>query len=249
MDKVDKLVEVLKRLNSGENPEQVRDEARDLLADIDPEDLSFAEQKLVDEGLAPSELQNLCEIHMEVLGDEVERMKRATPAGHVVHTLVSEHERILEFLDELEQLNKDIQDMDCCSAEDEKIARLLHIAEHLVETEPHHEREEQILFPELEKRGVTGPPNIMRMEHDQLRPEKRRLRDLAECMGNMDFDEFKRQVDIAVKFIVPTLRDHIYKENNILYPTSVKMIDDENLWEKMKERCDEIGYCCFTPEK
>jgi hemerythrin-like domain-containing protein len=43
----------------------------------------------------------------------------------------------------------------------------------------HHQREEDVLFPELEKRGMYGPPMAMREEHKQLRPRKRELKKLA----------------------------------------------------------------------
>jgi len=44
------------------------------------------------------------------------------------------------------------------------------------------------------------------------------------------------------------LRDHIYKENYILYPTAIDAIKENEIWKSMKEKCDLIGYCPFTPE-
>lgn len=32
------------------------------------------------------------------------------------------------------------------------------------------------------------------------------------------------------------------------YPTAIEAIKDKELWNDMKRRCDEIGYCGFTPE-
>ncbi len=248
MGTVERLAGVLRRLDEGREPESVREEARGLLADIGPRELSLAEQKLLEEGLEPAELGQLCQIHMEVLGDQVTRMKQQVPSGHVVHTLVSEHEMILGFLDNLDEVNQRVQRMEEYHPETtDDFQRLLHIAQHLVETEAHHEREEQVLFPELENRGITGPPDVMRMEHEQLRPQKQDLLQLAESVGEMDFQEFQRRLDITVAFVVSVLQDHIFKENNILYPTALKVIEDERVWEQMKEGCDEIGYCCFTP--
>jgi hypothetical protein len=43
------------------------------------------------------------------------------------------------------------------------------------------------------------------------------------------------------------LSSHFYKENNILFPTALKVIS-ENEWREIREQCDELGYCCFTPE-
>ena len=39
------------------------------------------------------------------------------------------------------------------------------------------------------------------------------------------------------------------KENYILYPTALEAIKDEKLWENMREKCDDIGYCPFTPKE
>ena len=191
---------------------------------------------------------HLCSAHMEMLGDELQSMKANLKPGHVIHTLVCEHDMILGFLDKLEKTNQTIQEMNNFSRDSEEFDILKHIADHLIGAEPHHQREEEILFPELEKRGVFGPPQIMRMEHEQLRARKKTLKELSDTVEQLDFNSFKKQLDTTVRFIVPTLRDHIFKENNILYPTALKVITDEELWKKLKEACDEVGYCCFTPE-
>ena len=63
MDKIDKLVEILERLNSGETPDAVREEAQAFLAEVDPTELSMAEQKLIQAGMAPEDLRHLCSMH------------------------------------------------------------------------------------------------------------------------------------------------------------------------------------------
>lgn len=248
MSRVDELVDILKRLNEGDNPDEVRQEAKELLKSVDASDLSAAEQKLIEEGLAVEDLRGLCSIHMEVLGDQLEDLRSKLEPGHVVHTLVEEHEMILDFLSKLDKTNKSIQQMDEYDPEREEFEMLHHVAEHLVEAEPHHEREEEVLFPELVEKGVSGPPEIMRLEHVALRAQKKRLLELAENAGDMDFDEFKREVNETTNALVPSLTDHIWKENNILYPTAIELIKEETVWEELKLACDQIGYCCFTPE-
>jgi uncharacterized protein len=182
-------------------------------------------------------------------GEEVEKMLMELPQEHVVATMISEHETILEFLDELDWVNRSIQEMTEYAPEQEEFERLHHIAEHLVETERHHRREEQVLFPELEKRGVEGPPAVMRQEHAALRPTERRLLEVARSAGAGDFEAFQQELAELTAIIVPRLRDHIFKENNVLYPMSLRVIDDASVWHRLKAACDEIGYCCFTPAR
>lgn len=249
MDKIDRLVKILERLNSGESPDSVREEAQAFLAQVNPTELSITEQKLIEAGMAPEDLRHLCSMHMEMLKGELEKMTSSLEVGHVIDTLVKEHEVILSFLDKLEETNQEIQKLDAYDSNNEVFAKLLHIAEHLIGAEPHHQREEQVLFPEVESRGVTGPTRIMVMEHEDLRRYKHDVQDLAKDVANMDFTEFKNRLNASSKLLIMTLRDHIFKENNILYPTSLEVIKDSKDWEKLKEACDKIGYCCFTPEK
>jgi uncharacterized protein len=245
MDKISTLTRILERLDSGEDPTKLKAEAQMFLHTIEPRDLAVAEQTLVENGLDPTELQKLCPLHMELLDDQASKLKALLPAEHVITMLLCEHETILCFLDDLDFVNQSIQKMKSYNPERPEFRRLAHIAEQLLAAEPHHLREEEILFPELEKRGIFGPPMVMRDEHIQLRPYEQKLFELAKTISRMKFEDFTAKLDELVQFIVPMLREHIFKENNILYPTALEVIDDEEIWSRLKGDCDRIGYCCF----
>ena len=168
--------------------------------------------------------------------------------GHVIHTMEEEHERILGFLDELEKINQRIQEESKYNENNGDFEKLKNIAEHLVGAEPHHQREEEVLFPEIEKRGVSCPPEVMRREHGELRPKKKEILELCRSLSKMDFQNFKKRLKETVDFLVSMLREHIAKENDILYPLALEVIPEEAVWQEMKRECDKIGYCCFTPE-
>ena len=104
-------------------------------------------------------------------------------------------------------------------------------------------REENALFPVLERHGISEPPAIMWMEHNQLR-EKKQLKALIENATKMGFSDFKRQLGELAK--VDMLNSHIYKENNILFPAAQRLVTEQE-WTAVREDFDEIGYCCFTP--
>jgi uncharacterized protein len=249
MERIDKLVELLQQLNSGEITPELRQEALKMVSNVDPLELSLAEQKLIETGTKPEDLRHLCDIHMEVLKDELDKLRLSLSPDHVLTTMIEEHEEILKRLITMEQLNSRIQKMDIYNKSASEFDDMLNLAVEVIGAEPHHKREEDVLFPELEKRGVTGPTRIMRMEHDTLRAKKHEIKRLAEEVENMNFNEFKAQLDDAAKYLIFNLRDHIYKENHILYPSSVQTLKDLTLWIDMKKACDEIGYCSFTPGK
>ncbi|MPM74548.1 hypothetical protein SDC9_121536 [bioreactor metagenome] len=186
---------------------------------------------------------------MEVLKDELNKIKTQIDTGHVLDTLISEHEKLLGFLTELEELNSKIQKMEKYDSAREEFAQLIKVADNILDAENHHQREEQVLFKELEDRKITGPTRIMRMEHDDLRARKKQLKNVAEFVSGLDFKVFKETLDEVAKYIIFNLRDHIFKENYILYPTALESLRDKDLWEDMKKRCDKIGYCGFTPKE
>ena len=167
------------------------------------------------------------------------------PEGHIIKTMVTEHEHILEMLDELQKIAHQL------SRDDKKsgtifMARANELAVKIVGAEPHHQREEQVLFPAIEEVGISGPTQVMRMEHEVMREMKHDLKSETE---NIDVDWSVRveKVSQLILELCSTLRQHIDKENNILYPMALQSITEVTKWEEMKVRCDEIGYCCFCP--
>jgi hemerythrin-like domain-containing protein len=79
----------------------------------------------------------------------------------------------------------------------------------------HHRKEEDVLFPLLEERGIpreSGPIGCMLNEHEVGR----------DCVRRMEASIASRPRDnaayvAAVKEYVALLRQHIFKENNILF--------------------------------
>ncbi|BCZ46712.1 histidine kinase [Clostridium gelidum] len=246
--KIEKLTEVLQKLNKEGVTEALRKEALNIVSNISPIELSIAEQNLIEKGMNPQDLRHLCDIHMEVLKGELDKIKTKIEPGHVVDTLIIEHDKILGFLTELEEINSKIQKLESYDSSLEEFEALKIVVDNILDAESHHQREEQVLFAEMENREITGPTRIMRMEHDDLRAKKKFLKQAAEEVSKLEFNEFKEKVDDTSKYIIFNLRDHIFKENYILYPTAIESIAEKETWADMKRRCDEIGYCGFTPK-
>ena len=198
--------------------------------------------------MKPQDLRHLCDIHMEVLKGELDKIKTKIEPGHVVYTLIAEHDKILEFLTLLEEVNSKLQKTETYINSLEEIKELKTIVFNILDAENHHQREEKVLFTEMESREITGPTRIMRMEHEDLKVKKEFLKLTLEEASRLKFNEFKEKIDESAKYIIFNMRDHIFKENYILYPTAIESIQGKEIWTDMKKRCDEIGYCGFTPK-
>jgi DUF438 domain-containing protein len=184
-----------------------------------------------------------------VNGGGSEELLKNLPEGHVIHTLVLEHVEILGILRKLDILRNTLSRMATLEESADTLQEIGHSANLLLDAEKHHLREEQVVCLEMEKRGISGPPEIMRQEHNLLRPIKKRLLDLATTGAEKrDFSTLQAEVDETTDRIISNLLLHIQKEDKVLYPMALQIIDDPETWLTMRQQCDEIGYCTFTPK-
>ncbi len=92
----------------------------------------------------------------------------------------------------------------------------------------HHGKEEDLLFPLLESRGMPrsgGPIGVMLHEHEQGRALTRQMVEATEACKRGERAE-ARWTDAARGYIA-LLRQHIDKENNILFVMAENMLTPE----------------------
>jgi len=100
----------------------------------------------------------------------------------------------------------------------------------------HHAKEEDLLFPLLKERGIPeegGPIGCMLQEHEVGRDCVRRMREASEA-AEFDGPAFAA----AAKEFIPLLRQHIDKENNILFQMAQNVLseaDDADLTDKFSK--------------
>jgi DUF438 domain-containing protein len=226
--------------------------------------------------MAREEVQRLCDVHLAVFKEALEKDKSIAPPGHPVHILMKEHSLLLELAARLRDItggapvtslatvcgckacsvyeasagtgpSAGVQSGYSLSPQQKAMEQVRHIVLHLKSSESHYLREENVLFPYLEKHGVTEPPAIMWMEHNKIRAIKKQLYEMLDTGVTLASKEGQRQLKDMGIALLETLSSHFYKENNILFPTAMKVITNQE-WPEIRRQFDEIGYCCFTPE-
>jgi hypothetical protein len=85
------------------------------------------------------------------------------------------------------------------------------------------------------------------MEHDRIREIKKGLYRLIDARDGLALQDFVKQLEGIAVALAEMLSNHFYKENNILFPTSLRVIGEDE-WKEIRQQFDELGYCCFTPE-
>lgn len=243
-DRKEILKDIIRRIHRGEDPEKVKSDFKELLKTVEADEIAKIEEELIREGMDRNEIQKLCEVHLLVFKESLSK-KDEIDKKNPVSILMKEHEIILKLNSELNDISSNIK-----SEEDfkEKEKRVEEIIKNFKESESHYLREENALFPTLEKYGVVEPPKIMWMEHDKIREIKKNLYESYEkvksSFNSLDFEKFKK---LSLE-LYNSLNSHFFKENSILFPTANKLFKESDFL-KVKKDFDEIGYPSFLPEK
>ena len=88
----------------------------------------------------------------------------------------------------------------------------------------HHAKEEDVFFPVLKQRGIPeqgGPIGVMLHEHGLGRDCVARMRGASQAQP---FDA--RRFAEAARQYVPLLRQHIFKENNVLFRMAERVMSE-----------------------
>jgi hemerythrin-like domain-containing protein len=136
--------------------------------------------------------------------------------------LSAEHRVIEQVLDCLERMATDARSQ--ASLDAGRAAQALEVLRTFAD-QIHHGKEEERLFPRMEARGIprhVGPIAVMLDDHVFGRAQIRRMAEALEAGGA---DAPTRFADAAMAY-VEMLRDHIAKEDGVLFPLAESVLDD-----------------------
>jgi len=207
-----------------------------------------AEQELISEGLPPQEVLKLCDIHSQALKGVVDQTgAKEPPPGHPVHTFQQENRMLAQELENLRDLMTQIEK----SPDETDVSHLwIKIHQHfnnLSDVDKHYRRKENLLFPFLEKYGITGPPTVMWGKDDETRKKLSEAIKALSATQTISAGEAKTVIDLVLKPAVDAIDEMIYKEEKILFPMCMDTLKERE-WYEIYQQSDEIGYCLYDPE-
>jgi DUF438 domain-containing protein len=234
------LKDIIRDLHRGGDVENLKKRFAVLVRDVSGSEIGAMEQELIAEGLPEDEVKKLCDVHVRVFKESLE--KEPTPStvpGHPLHTLAEENRALEKLVAETRSVLSQVPSAGQASDWGGQRPKLLTLLGSLSQVEKHYQKKEYQLFPLLEARGASGPSKVMWAIHDDIRAH---LKIFRETLGGQDRE-------LAVKsgeLVLGELSDMIYKEEKILFPMSLEMLDDRD-WMRVKTGEEEIGYAWITP--
>ncbi|MCP4725722.1 MAG: hypothetical protein GY863_11835 [bacterium] len=142
-----------------------------------------------------------------------------------IKKLIEEHNLIKDVLSGLEIFTKDLENTKLENKND--IGKFARFFREFAD-KCHHGKEEDILFKEMQNFGFSvndGPLAVMYQEHKLGREQVSIMFNLSKYD---DWDDEKTEQAIsACRLFCQLLSNHIYKEDNILYPMAENRIPEE----------------------
>ncbi|MBN2400299.1 MAG: DUF438 domain-containing protein [Candidatus Aminicenantes bacterium] len=239
-----KLKELILKLHAGGGGEAVHQELLQSLSAIPYGEVVEVEQELIGEGLPEAEVLKLCDVHAAVLHGHVDMSgQKVVAEDHPVGVLRRENSelrkvtaRARKILNHIEKNKGGLSDA---------ILELREVFNSLFDVDKHYQRKEYLLFPYLEKLGITGPPKVMWGKHDEIRDL---LKGSIEALRTKKIqrDELLAVVDILLKPALQGIDDMTVKEEEILLPMALDKLHEDD-WHEIERQSPQFGFCLYDP--
>ena len=207
--------------------EEARKALKDRVQHLAPYEIAIIEQEMVEETedeCVKEDIQAMLEVFQDVLVTK----EQSLPENHPISCYRRENTKMKELLLSVEDL---VQYPVIKN-------QWLELYEELLKFKIHLSRKQNQLYPVLEKKGFTRPTTTMWTLDDFIRDE------IAECYKLLLEDKEEEFIGKQAE-LVADVRDLMDKEENILYPTSLEMINEEE-FRYMAEGDQEIGFAYIS---
>lgn len=239
--RINTLKRIVLHLHEGHDPEAVRGELATLVGETDATEVAAMEQQLMADGLSVEQVTSMCDLHARVLRDSLRPSARqAVAPGHPVDTFRRENAAILEAAASARAL---VSALGTAGAPPRHVA--VAAVNALFDIGRHYERKELLLFPMLERHGITGPSKVMWAKDDEARGL---VRDLAEALSVAEAspDELGIVAATVGAQAFASIEEMVFKEERILLPMALDTLTEDE-WGELWLESPRVGWCLVDP--
>ncbi|QOX65179.1 DUF438 domain-containing protein [Anoxybacterium hadale] len=236
--RVETIKKILAQLHEGKTVEEVKSQFAEAFEGVSAEEISQAEQALVNEGMAVEEIQNLCDVHAEVFKGSIEEIHRGEEPSelpsHPANVLKAENRALENLMGEIKTASSQV---------------LPDLLKNLYQgLDIHYKKKENLFFPYMEQYGISAPPKVMWGVDDEIRTM---LKNVLKTAENGSLAE---ELQSAISETFVKIADMIFKEENILLGILLENLTVDE-WKQIGEDSGDFGYCLiespgkWTPEE
>ncbi len=186
--------------------------------------------------MAVEEIMRMCDLHAMVLRGEVGAPADGLPPGHPLDVLRQENVMLHELVAQLQRRGP------CLAVERQSLRAGIHT---LYDVDKHYLHKEYLLFPYLEKHGISGPPKVMWGKHDEIRAVLKAAIEALAVEAD-DAQAWQAVADLIVQPALAQVGDMLLKEDEILLPLALAKLTEIE-WLPIDAQTLDFGYCLYDP--
>ena len=241
------LKHLILQLHEGQAPEAVKPQLMKLPGRVPYNEVVEVEQELISEGMPAGEILKLCDLHSAAMKGVIDTSNaKQVSSGHPVDTFKKENEALLGELALAEKVFEGIRGLGDDLDVTELAGQLRLRFSRLADIEKHYSRKENLLFPFLEKKGVTGPPTVMWGKDDEVRELVKNAVEVLRSTSQITAGEAKGAIEMVLEPATEAIREMVFKEEEILFPMCLDKLAEEE-WYSIYVQSPEIGFCIYDP--
>ena len=224
--KIDKIMTIkLNYLKGNISLQAAKKEMQTSFKSVTAQEFAICEQYLQQYGISDDVLAERMDEILEIFDGVLISNKLDVPLGHPIRTYLDEVEAIRIVLNQIINMieKKFIKN------------QWTEIYDKLEEINIHFARKQNQLYPSLESRGFDKPSKVMWTLENNIKDI------IKKAKKYLDDNEDEKFINIQNE-VVEMVEDMMVKEEEILYPTSMDLLSEEDFI-KMRRGDDEIGYC------
>lgn len=246
--KKEALKHLIMQLHEGTAPEAVRAQLSRLMGEVPYGLVVEVEQELISEGTLPiEEVLKLCDVHSAALKGVIDLTAARIPdAGHPIDLFRRENRALEVEVGAIEVLLRDLAALPPSAPAGPIAARLRERYLRLLDVDRHYRRKENLLFPYLEKRGITGPSSVMWGKDDEARDLLKGALTAIEAAADGESGDLAAAAALVLAPAAAAVVEMIFKEEQILFPMSLDHLTEAE-WRAISRQSAEIGWCLIEP--
>lgn len=241
--RIESLKDIITKLHDGADPDELTAEFAELLEAVGPSEIAAMENALMAEGMPQKEIQRMCDVHAAVLGKGLSGdQPEEVVAGHPVHTFRLENERIRNIIGRYRRL------IGALEGDPDPVPwlELGQVQAELDGIDGHYRRKEYLVFPFLEKAGISGPPKVMWGVHDEIREKISAAREVLPQLESLDGVERALVVDTVLTPMFDQVEGMTSKEDKILWPMALQHLSVQD-WGEVARQWTDFGATMVEP--
>ncbi len=230
------IKEIIKKLHEGKTVEEVKAQFEEAFHGVSATEISAAESALIADGLPVEEVQKLCDVHAAVFKGSIEEIHQPTDPssipGHPINVLVRENKKITHIIEQEIRPYMSLTKLD----EEEEFKKLTEGLDKLKDLSIHYQKKENLLFPFMEKYGITAPPKVMWGVDDEIRDQVKQVTAMVQERTEKNETLVEKTEEVLNK-----IGEMIFKEENIMVPMLLEQLTEEE-WKIIADGSGEIGF-------